>query len=259
MDLSGQTALVTGAGRGIGREIAIELGKHGADVILAARSVTEMKAVAEEIRSMGRKAWDFKMDLSNSGEIKAALQQMASKCPRIDILVNNSGIGGPTQALVNVDENEWRRTLDVNLTGAYLVTKEVLPKMQESLSGKIVFIGSVTGKRPLLNRTPYAASKLGLLGMVRTLAVEAGEFNVNVNLVSPGAVMGDRLDWVIKHQAEARAISEEEIVAQMEKTAALRRMVSARDIALGVVFLVSDYASNITGIDLNINAGTVMY
>jgi len=143
--------------------------------------------------------------------------------------------------------------------GVFLMSREFLPAMIEQGEGSVIIIGSITGKRPLWGRTPYASTKAALIGLTRTLALEAGVHGVRVNLISPGFVAGPRLDWVIKSQAEGRGIAEEAVQAEMEAESALNRLTQPEDIARAAVFLASDEAAGLTGADLNVNSGAVMY
>lgn len=258
-ELQGKVALVTGAGRAIGREIALELAERGADVVLAARSEDAMKEVAGLIDGLGRKALVVVMDLADEPSIVEGVKQALAAFGRIDVLVHNSGVGGPTKSLVDLTAADWDETFAVNVTGTVLLTREVLPGMLERRSGSVVVVGSVTGKRPLVNRTPYAASKLALVGLVRSLAAEVGPSGVRVNVVSPGAVAGERFDWVVQAQSEARGVSPEEVREEFNASSPLRRMVEARDVATAVAFLASDRAAAITGEDMNVNAGIGMF
>lgn len=259
MLLEESVAVVTGGGRAIGREIALRLAAEGSDVVLAARSVEAMEAVAAEIRQAGRQALVVPMDLADPASVAEGSARVLETFGRVDLLVNNSGVAGPSKPLWEIEPGEWEETFRVNVTGAYLACRAFLPAMIEARRGSIVFIGSVTGKRPLLNRTPYAASKMALVGLVRTLASEVGPFGVRVNLISPGAVEGERLDWVLEQQAAARGISVEEARTEFARGAPLRRLVTAGDVARATVFLASSHAAAITGEDLNVNAGVAMY
>jgi len=250
---------VTGAGSGIGREIALRLGQEGADVVLTGRSVEGMQGVAAEIRDAGRQALVLSMDLRDHASVDAAVARATAEFGRIDVLVNNSGVGGPTKPLWELTAQEWDDTFSVNVTGTFLCCRAVLPGMTQRGTGSIVVIGSMTGKRPLVNRTPYAASKTALIGLVRTLAAEAGPLGVRVNLVSPGFVEGERLDWVIEHQAQARGIPVDEAREEFAADAPLRRFVPAKDVAEVTAFLASPRAASVTGQDVNVTAGLVMY
>lgn len=259
MLLDGSVVVVTGAGSGIGREIALRMGAEGADVVLAGRSAAGMDEVADQLRSAGRRALVATMDLRDPASIEEMAQQAVREFGRVDVLVNNSGVGGPSKPLTEIEAGEWEDTFAVNVTGTFLCCKAFLPGMVAAGSGSIVVIGSVTGKRPLVNRTPYAASKMALVGLVRTLAAEVGPSGVRVNLVSPGGVAGPRLDWVIEQQAQARGVSQEEARAAFADGSALKRLVDARDVAETTAFLASSRAASITGEDVNVAAGLVMY
>ena len=193
--------VVTGAGRGIGREIALTCAQERGIMVLAARSVEALQEVADQIQSAGGEALVVETDVSNAEAVAGLADQVLSRWGRIDVLVNNSGIGGPSAPLWEVSPADWEETFAVNVTGVYLCCQAVLPSMIERQSGSIINIGSITGKRPLLNRTPYAASKAAIIGLTRTLAVETGPHQIRVNLVSPGFVAGERIEWVFEQQA----------------------------------------------------------
>jgi NAD(P)-dependent dehydrogenase (short-subunit alcohol dehydrogenase family) len=259
MLLDGQVAAVTGAGTGIGREIALRLAAEGADVVLTGRSTGAMEEVAEKVRAAGRRALPVAMDLREPASIEAAAAAAEAEFGRVDVLVNNSGVGGPSAPLWEMPLDEWEDTFRVNVTGTMLACKAFLPGMIARRSGSVVVIGSVTGKRPLVNRTPYAASKTALIGLVRTLAWELGTHGVRVNLVSPGGVEGPRIDWVLEQQAASRGITVDEARAEFAGGAALQRLTRAEDVANTVAFLASPRAAAITGEDVNVAAGLVMY
>lgn len=259
MSLEGKTVVVTGAGRGIGREIALECGRAGADVVLAARSVDAMEDVAAEITALGRTALVVETDVSDPAAVDAMAAATLERFEHVDGLVNNSGIGGPSARVWEMDLDAWKETLDVNVTGVMLCSRALLPAMIRRRSGSIVTIGSMTGKRPLMARSAYATSKLALVGLTRTMAAEAGEHGIRVNLISPGAVEGPRIEWVFERQAEARGLTVDEVRSEFESESPLRRLVEASDIAKASVFLISDAASGITGADINVTTGQVMY
>jgi NAD(P)-dependent dehydrogenase (short-subunit alcohol dehydrogenase family) len=257
--LEGQVAAVTGAGTGIGREIALRLAAEGADVVLTGRSTGAMEEVADMVRSAGRRAFPVAMDLRDPASIESAARAAESEFGRVDVLVNNSGVGGPSKPMWEIDAEEWEDTFRVNVTGTFLACKAFLPGMVARRSGSVVVIGSVTGKRPLINRTPYAASKTALIGMVRTLAWEVGAHGIRVNLVSPGGVEGERINWVLEQQAAARGITVEQARADFAEGSPLKRLVDAGDVADTVAYLASPRAAAITGDDINVSAGLAMY
>jgi NAD(P)-dependent dehydrogenase (short-subunit alcohol dehydrogenase family) len=248
LELADRVAVVTGAGRGIGRAIALRLAAAGAVVVLAGRDRSALQGTADALGGAGR-GLVVPTDVTSPDSVAA----------RVDVLVNNSGVGGPAGPLWEVPVGDWEDTLRVNLTGSFLACRAFLPAMVGQRSGSVVFIGSMTGKRPLLHRAPYAASKLGLLGLCRTLALDAAPFGVRVNLVSPGFVEGPRLDWVVDKQAAARGGAVSDVRADLAAAAPLGRFVDPEDVAEAVLFLAGDRARNVTGEDLNVSAGLVMY
>ena len=257
-ELAGKVAVVTGAGKGIGRAIALRLGAAGAHVVLAGRDRSALEETAEALGGPAR-TLVVPTDVTSADSVTALAETTVQELGRVDVLVNNSGVGGPAGPLWEVPREDWEETLRVNLTGSFLVCQALLPAMVGQRSGSVVFIGSMTGKRPLLHRAPYAASKLGLLGLCRTLALDAAPFGVRVNLVSPGFVEGPRLDWVIDKQADARGDSTSDVRSDMAAAAPLGRFVDPEDVAEAVLFLAGDRARNVTGEDLNVSAGLVMY
>jgi NAD(P)-dependent dehydrogenase (short-subunit alcohol dehydrogenase family) len=259
MRLAGKVAVVTGAGRGIGRAIALAYASEGARVALAARSEESLREVAEAIAASGGAAIPVVTDLRVAEQVEQLAATVEAELGPVDVLVNNSGIAGPTAVLWKIEPAQWEETLQVNLTGVYLCCRAFLADMVSRRSGSIVVVGSMTGKRPLYGRTPYAASKAGLIGLVRTLALEAGEHDIRVNLISPGAVAGPRIESVIEAQAQARGTSIEIARQAFLAGSPLRRLVEAEHVARAAVFLASDESVSITGEDLNVSAGLAMY
>lgn len=257
--LCNEVALVTGAGRGIGREIALAMASQGAKVVLAARSEDELVAVAGEIEDAGGQALVVRTDLRDEAAVRDAVDRTKETFGPVSVLVNNSGIAGPSAPLHEISLSDWEESFRVNVTGGFLFSRAVLPDMLSAQNGSIIFIGSVTGKRPLVNRTPYAATKMALVGLTRTLAMEVGDRGIRVNLISPGPVAGERLDWVIEQQALAMGMTEDQARAEFSRAAALKRVVKPGEIADVAVFLASDASAAITGEDVNVGAGLAMY
>ncbi len=259
MRLQDKVVVVTGASQGIGREIALECARQGATLVLAARSQAKLERTAQDVVEIGRQAMVVATDVTDESAVAAMSNSVLKHLGHVDVLVNNSGIAGPSAPLWEVSPDDWAKTMAVNVTGVFLCCRALLPSMTKRGSGSIINIGSITGKRPLLNRTAYATSKAALIGLTRTLAEEVGPYGIRVNLISPGAVEGQRIDRVFEMQAQAQGRSAAEIRAQFESLAPLKRLVDASDIARSVVFLASDDSSGITGVDLNVTAGAVMY
>ena len=260
-ELEKKVALVTGAGRGIGRAISIALAQEGATLILTGRDIEALNETSKLISQIEAAPTPlvFQMDLLDSAGITTCVQSSLKILGHIDVLVNNSGIAGKSAPLWELTENEWDEGMDTNLKGAFLVSKAVIPSMIERKSGSIIFIGSITGKRPLANRSVYAASKLGMVGMMRTLALELGRHGVRVNHISPGFVEGPRLDAVIAQVAKNESVSAQEMNEKWLEMIPTGKFISAENIAQGVLFFASDRSSGTTGEDLNISGGLVMY
>jgi NAD(P)-dependent dehydrogenase (short-subunit alcohol dehydrogenase family) len=252
-------AVVTGAGRGIGREIALALVGAGADVVLAGRDPSTLEATAEVAAGAGAATLCVRTDVTSEEDVAALGRASLERFGAVDVLVANSGVGGPSGPLWELDREAWDETFAVNVTGVFLSVRAFLPSMLDRRRGSIAVIGSMTGKRPLWGRTPYAASKLSLVGLVRTLAVETAPSGVRVNLVSPGPVEGERMDWVFRAQAEGRGISVEEARSEMIAQIPIGRLIEPREVADTVVSLTLGTLSAVTGADLNVSGGMVMY
>ena len=257
--LDGRVAVVTGGARGIGREIALALAHAGADVAVSSRRREDAASTVAAIEARGRRGLAFALDLTDRAQVAPAFAEVVDALGGLDVLVCNSGVGGPSAPLWDVTDGEWDEVLDVNVTGPFLCARAALPHMVAAGSGSVVLVGSMTGKRPLLHRAPYATSKLALVGLCRTLALDLGPHGVRVNLVSPGFVGGDRLEWVIENQAVARGEDVETVRASMSADSPLNRFTEAADVASTVVFLAGDAARAITGEDVNVSSGLVMY
>jgi len=253
------TAIVTGGGRGIGQAICVELAGHGFDVVIADIDEEAMDETAAQVEAEGQTGYPIYTDLGDEESIESTIDTVVEEFGSIEVLVNNAGIAGPTSPCEEVATDEWQQTVAVNLTGPFTTCRAVLPHMKDAGYGRIVNIASVTGKRPLVNRTPYATTKMGLIGFTRTLAAEVGAQDINVNAVCPGSVDGPRIRGVFERQAEATGQTYEEVRADVEAESARRELVQREDVADLVAFLCSDQATRITGQDINVSAGKVMY
>lgn len=259
MLLQDKIAVITGGGRGIGRAIAQAFAREGAHLVLAARDLAALEETRELVAEYRRDVLVLPLDLHQEESVQTLAEQVQAHFKHVDILVNNSGIAGPTAPLWEISPEQWRETLDVDLTGPYLCCRAFLPRMLVRRSGNILMIGSMTGKRPLFGRTPYAAAKLGLVGLVRTLAWETGPYNIRVNLISPGPVEGERIGRVLRDMASAQHISLEEARRLFLRDSPLDSMAPPADIANAALYLASDLSGSTTGEDLNVSSGIVMY
>lgn len=254
-----RVVIVTGASQGIGRAIALEFATGGDIIVLAARNRAGLEETASAVEMSGGRPIVVETDVTERISVEQMVRHVVDQHGRINVLVNNSGVGGPSGRLWEVDPDDWMSTFDVNVFGVFLVSRAVLPVMVEQGSGSVIIVGSISGKRPLFGRSSYTTTKTALIGLTRTLAAEAGPHGVRVNLVSPGFVTGARIDWVIEAQAKARGLTGEEVRAEFEDESPLRRLTEPEDVARTIAFLASPDAAGLTGADVNVNSGVVMY
>lgn len=257
--LEGEVAVVTGANRGIGKAIAEALARAGAAVAVVGRTASSAVRVADDIRREGGSAVGLQGDVTGEGSVADLQRRVVGELGPPSIVVANAGVAGPTLPLHQLSLDQWRECVAVNLDGVFVTFRAFLPSMIERRGGSLIAISSATGKKPLRDRAPYAAAKTGVIGLVRTLAVEVGPYGVRVNALCPGPVEGERIDEVIRTEAATRGLSEDEVRRQKAEGAALRRFSGAMEIASACVFLASPLASAVTGEDLNVSAGFVMY
>lgn len=258
-DLRDHVALVTGAGRGIGAAIARLLGEAGAAVVLAGRTGQDLERTAKQVGSAGGRAACVVADVRREEDCARMVGEATARFGRLTAVVSNAGIAGPTRMLDQLSLGEWEDVLATNLTGPFLACRAAIPALRAAGGGQIVMIGSVTGKRPLPGRTPYASAKLGLLGLTRTLAHELGPAGITVNLISPWLVEGARLDGVIAGMAIQQGRDEAAVRADLVALSPLGSGVSELDVARVAAFLLSPAGAHMTGQDLNVSAGAVMY
>ncbi|HEX8237289.1 MAG TPA: 3-oxoacyl-[acyl-carrier-protein] reductase [Abditibacteriaceae bacterium] len=244
MTLENKVAFITGARRGIGRAIALRYAQAGADCILLARSAPD--ELAEEIRGLGRRALALAVDVSDGDAVDAAVKQAVSEFGKIDILVNNAGINDDG-LLIRMKLEQWRRVLDVNLTGAFHCTKAVVRPMLKNEAGRVINISSVIGQMGNAGQANYAASKAGLIGFTKSIAKELGSRGITVNAIAPGFIT---TDMTAEMSEEARA--------QLLQNIPLGALGEAEDVAEAALFLASDAARYITGQVLNVDGGMVM-
>ncbi|MEU6643547.1 SDR family oxidoreductase [Saccharomonospora sp. NPDC046836] len=248
--IAGRTAVVTGAGNGLGRAIAVRLAYEGARVVLTGRDKSKLQSVGDEIGEMARIEVVDASSPKSVTELAAALND-----EDVSILVNNAGIAGPVAPLWEVEPEQWDEVFATNVRGTYLMCRAFLPSMIDRGRGDVINLASVSGKRPLARRTPYTASKMAVIGLTATLAHEVGPFGVNVNTLSPGPVAGPRMTRNFTLEAQRQGISVEAAEHEFVSRSALQRMVTENEVALAVVAMLR--MPGLCGADIDLSAGMV--
>jgi 3-oxoacyl-[acyl-carrier protein] reductase len=251
MRLQGKVALVTGAGAGIGREIALAFAKEGADIGVNALHRETSEATAEAVKALGRMAVALPADVSQADEVDLVVETVLDKLGKIDILVNNAGGAERTFLMLEYPQEEWDRVIALNLRSTYLCGRKVAQWMAKQKGGKILNMASVNGYGAAPQRSAYAPAKAAIMNLTMVMAVELGKFNINVNCLAPGVVLTDR----IQRLAKEGTFDLERVMAQTP----LKRLSRTEDVANAAVFLVSDEASAITGVTLPVDAGWLAY
>ncbi|MEW9501338.1 3-oxoacyl-[acyl-carrier-protein] reductase [Jeotgalibacillus marinus] len=247
MKLEGKVALVTGASRGIGREIAIELAKNGADVAVNySGSKERAEEVAQAVKDLGRDALVVQANVAESDQVQSMIKDTLAHFGKIDLLINNAGVTRDN-LLMRMKEDEWDDVMNINLKGVFLTTKAVSRSMMKQRSGRIINISSIVGVTGNPGQANYVASKAGVIGLTKTAAKELSSRGITVNAIAPGFIETDMTDQLTN-----------DIQNEMKKQIPLARFGQPEDIARVVVFLSSDDASYMTGQTLHVDGGMVM-
>jgi 3-hydroxybutyrate dehydrogenase len=257
MTLGGRRALVTGGGRGIGRAVALELARAGADVAVSSRTRAEIEAVADAARALGRRGVALPADVSRSDEVRTLLNGANAALGGIDILVNGAGIA-PSALTWKTSDETWRSAIDTNLSGAFYCMREALPGMIEAGFGRVVNVASIAGKTGYAYISAYAASKHGLLGLTKCAALEVASKGVTVNAVCPGYVDTPMTDVSVARIVDKTGLSAGDVRKRLEDASPQKRLFTADEVAALVLFLCSDAARGITGQALSLDGGTVV-
>jgi NAD(P)-dependent dehydrogenase (short-subunit alcohol dehydrogenase family) len=250
-------AVVTGAGRGIGRSIALALAEAGADVVVTGRTRTELEEVALQIRGMGRQALPIACDVTDQSQVQQLADNVYKSMPRVEILVNNAGASGSSKFITHDDEL-WHHMLAINLTSVYYVTKAFTPAMVTQRYGRIIMLASIASRIGARYIAAYTASKHGVLGLTRALAAELGPANITVNAICPGYVDTPMTAHTVANMMQLTGMTQEESRATLEKMSPQRRLVSPEEVARIAVFLAQEASGGINGQAINIDGGGIM-
>jgi 3-oxoacyl-[acyl-carrier protein] reductase len=245
-ELTNQIAVVTGAGRGIGRAIALKFAAEGADVVCVSRTAENSEKVATEVRALGRKGWAHALDVSDAAAVNTTVEKILSEAGKVDILVNNAGVTRDG-LLVRMSEADWDVVLDTNLKGAFLFTRALARAFMKQRSGRIINIASIVGMIGNAGQCNYASSKAALLGFTKSVARELAARGILVNAVAPGFVVTDMTSGL-----------NDQLKAELLKTIPLGTFGQAEDIANAALFLASGASRYITGQVLTVDGGMAM-
>ncbi|HZC05654.1 MAG TPA: SDR family NAD(P)-dependent oxidoreductase [Ktedonobacterales bacterium] len=259
LPLAGKRAVVTGATKGIGRSVTLALAAAGADVALNARGEADLTALRAEIEGMGRRALALPCDVTDPGQVTRRLARPALDAwGSVDILVNNAGNAGSAKFLDHPDEL-WHRMLAINLTSVYYVTKAFTPAMITQRSGRIITVASIAGKVGGKYIAAYTASKHGVVGLTRALAVELNQHGITVNAICPGYVDTPMTDASVANMVTRTGMSSEQARQALERMSPQNRLITPDEVASVAVFLAQDGSRGITGQAINVDGGEVNY
>lgn len=253
----GRIALVTGGGSGIGKAIARGLAKNGSCVAIASRNRLRIEEAAAELTSLGLEIMAVPLDVRNKRDVNLAVGEVVSRWGAIHVLVNNAGVSG-LSLIDDPDDTKWYDIVDTNLNGVYLVTKEVLRHMPDQAGGRVINISSVLGRFGVPGYTAYCATKHGMIGFTRALALEVAGRGITVNTLCPGWVDTEMAAQGIRETAALQGISPEEFKAQAVANVPIKRFLDAEEVAELVCYVASDAARGITGQAINICGGQTM-
>ena len=250
--VAGKRVFVSAAAGGIGRAIAHRFLQAGAYV----RICDVDEAALTQVQDQAGRLAGLCADVADPKQVESLFHKIESDLGGLDVLVNNAGISGPTANTEDIPPEDWQRTIDVNLNGAFYCARFAIPLLKESGGGAIVNIASTAGLHGYPLRAPYAASKWALIGLTKTMAMELGPFRIRVNAVCPGSVEGPRIEAVFAAKARARGVSPDEIRAAFRQKSSLRTLISAEDVAETVIFLSSDSGARISGQTIAVDGHT---
>lgn len=258
MQFEGKVVLVTGGGRGIGRYIALAFAREGADTVIVGRNEAALEQTAKDIRDTGRSVLAVPMDISISAPVSQLFEKLRGTYGRLDVLVNNAAIEGPTAEITEVTDEQWDEAMAINIRGTFLCTRAAVPLLKET-RGSIIILSSLGGGvRGYPLRLPYATSKAACKAMGESLAVELGPYGIRVNTICPGPTYGDRMDRIHNARAKALNTTVEAIREGTKARSPLRRITEPEEVADCALWLASDAAASITAQSINLTCGLEM-
>ena len=260
--LKDKVAVVTGGGTGIGRAICLEFAREGAHVAVISNVKAEAESVAKEVCSLGREGIPFVVDVTDAGKVKEAAGEINKKFGRTDILVTSAGVMGERNFIINTTDEGWRNTIEVNLNAGFYCIKAFLPKMMEQKDGRVIMISSISGKLPAGMNADYSASKHGVIGLTKALALELGLLGlkgITSNAICPGNTATPMIDAITEHVRPLLNEDTDKIHERITSKSIQQRMLDPEEIAHMAVYLASDEAKGITGQAMNVDGGTVLW
>ncbi|MBA4010326.1 MAG: hypothetical protein C0481_00535 [Phenylobacterium sp.] len=261
--LAGKVAVVTGGGTGIGRAISLRLARDGADVVVVSNVASQAQAVADEVSALGRKGGARVVDVTDAAAVVELAAAVEAEFGRADILVTSAGVMGARAFLTDTPVEEWRKTIEVNLNAGFYCIKAFLPGMLARDSGRIITVSSISGKLPAAMNSDYAASKHGVIGLTKALALELGILGKNgitANALCPGTTDTPMMDQITDHMLPKSRMTRDEFIKKAVASKSIqRRLLDPEEIADMAGFLASDQARGITGQALNVCGGAVLF
>ena len=260
--LTGKVAVVTGGGSGIGRATCLRLAEDGADIAVVSNVASEVETVAQEVRALGRRAYPFVVDVTDVTAVDALAGSLTAELGPADILVTCAGVMGARKLINQTSAEEWRRTMAVNLDGTFYCIKAFLPAMLERNSGRIITLSSASGKQPAALNSDYAASKHGVIGLTKTVAIELGilgKNGVTANALCPGPIATPMMEAITDHLAPGMKLDRETFLDKAVARNIQHRLLDPAEVASMAAYLASDEARGITGQAINVCGGIVLH
>ena len=258
-DLEGKVAVVTGGGRGIGRETALRFGEVGARVVVAARTAEQLEAVAAEVRAAGGACLAVATDVRDEAAVRQLAARTLAEFGRADVLVNNAGGGGGRSAVVDLPVEQWDETFALNCRGTFLCCKHFLPGMIERRGGSIVNVGSASARHGRAMLSAYSAAKYAVIGLTQVLANEVGLHGVRVNAVMPGTIRTPALQGYFERLAVERGETPEQVESMYAERSPMHRILETGEIADSILFVASEAARGMHGHCMDVNAGAWLH